>query len=111
MQEALELAGISLNKNTVPKEPFSPFYPSGVRMGTPIMTMRGMKEDEMRQVVAFIHRVYEAVKGFDIPLEKKEQKKALEDFRAFIHANEEIKTIRQEVKELCSKFPIYHFQA
>lgn len=110
MQEALEIAGISMNKNTVPNEPFSPFYPSGVRMGTPIMTMRGMKEAEMKQVAAWIHRVYEAVKGFDIPQDKKEQLKALEAFRAFINANEELKAIRAEVKELCLKFPIYHYQ-
>ena len=110
MQEALEIAGISLNKNTVPNEPFSPFYPSGVRMGTPIMTMRGMKEAEMKQVAAWIHRVYEAVKGFDIPQEKKEQIKALENFRTFISSNQELKTIRAEVKELCLKFPIYHYQ-
>jgi glycine hydroxymethyltransferase len=62
MQEALEIAGISMNKNTVPNEPFSPFYPSGVRMGTPIPTMRGMKEPEMKTIASYIHRVYEAVK-------------------------------------------------
>ena len=110
MQEALEVAGISMNKNTVPNEPFSPFYPSGVRMGTPIPTMRGMKEPEMKIIASYIHRVYEAVKGFEIPQEKKEQIKALESFRAFIHANEELKTIRAEVKELCLKFPIYHYE-
>jgi len=50
MQEALDMAGISLNKNTIPNESSSPFYPSGIRMGTPSLTMRGMKEEEMKQV-------------------------------------------------------------
>lgn len=109
MHEALEVSGISMNKNTVPNEPSSPFYPSGLRMWTPIPTMRGMKENEMKVIASFVHRVYEEVKWFDIPTDKTEQRKVLTEFRKFIRENENLKQIRQEVKELCLKFPIYNY--
>ena len=58
-ENALGLAGITVNKNTVPFDPRSPFDPSGIRLGTPALTTRGMKEEEMKQVAEFID---EAVK-------------------------------------------------
>jgi glycine hydroxymethyltransferase len=53
-QDRLGAVGITVNKNTIPHEPRSPFDPSGIRLGTPAVTTRGMKEDQMRQIARFI---------------------------------------------------------
>jgi glycine hydroxymethyltransferase len=56
-EKALDVAGITVNKNTVPKETQSPFVTSGIRIGTPAVTTRGMKEPEMERIAALIDRV------------------------------------------------------
>jgi len=56
-EKALDAAGITVNKNTVPKETQSPFVTSGIRIGTPAVTTRGMREPEMELVAALIDRV------------------------------------------------------
>ncbi|MBI4098601.1 MAG: serine hydroxymethyltransferase, partial [Candidatus Magasanikbacteria bacterium] len=84
-ETALDKAGITVNKNMIPDDPRSPMDPSGIRLGTPALTTRGMKEDEMRQVADFIDR-------------------------AITHANDEaaLVKIREEVAELTKGFPLYH---
>ncbi len=57
VQDALDNAHITVNKNTVPFEPSSPFNPSGIRLGTPAVTSRGMKEDEMKVIAQGIAQV------------------------------------------------------
>jgi len=107
MQEALDLAWITLNKNTIPNEPASAFNPSWIRMWTPIMTMRGMKEAEMEKVANWIKQVSNIIKDFKFEEEKEQRIITLKKFRSFINENEDIKKIRQEIKKLCEKFPIY----
>ncbi|MCI0532915.1 hypothetical protein L0Y49_01700, partial [bacterium] len=107
MQDALDAAGITLNKNTIPKEPESPFYPSGIRMGTPIVTIRGMKEPEMKKIGSWIARVYKAVSEYVLPEGKEERTKYLEDFRSKIKKNDGLMKIRGEVNALCREFPLY----
>jgi len=79
-QILLEKAGIITNRNTIPSDPRPPFNPSGIRLGTPAITTRGMKEKEMKKVAAWINEVISNPKS--------------------------IPKIRQEVKRLCQKFPI-----
>ena len=81
---ALDRAGITVNKNTVPNEKRSPFVTSGVRLGSPALTTRGMGEDEMKTIGGWVADV----------LEKPENESTL-------------KSIRNKVKELCQQFPIY----
>lgn len=82
--QALDRAGITVNKNTVPFEPRSPFDPSGIRLGTPALTSRGMKEEEMKHVGAWIDE-------------------------AITYATDEhrLASIREEVKKMTERFPLY----
>ncbi len=104
---AMDVAGIYANKNTVPNEPCSPFYPSGLRLGTPLVTTRGMKEKEMKKIGNWIADVVEEVKTFELPKEKTERTPFLKKFKSDARKNPKLLKIREEVKELCAKFPIW----
>ncbi len=80
----LDNAGITVNKNTVPNEKRSPFVTSGIRIGTPALTTRGMKVSEMKQISKWITKVLKNPENTDL------------------HSR-----IKQQVKELCHSFPIY----
>jgi glycine hydroxymethyltransferase len=83
-EAALERAGITVNKNTVPFDKRSPFVTSGVRIGTPALTTRGMRENEMRTIAALMARVLESA-GDDAV----------------------IRAVRAQTRELCDAFPLY----
>jgi glycine hydroxymethyltransferase len=83
-EKVLGEAGITVNKNTVPKETQSPFVTSGVRIGTPAVTTRGMREEEMARIASFIDRALAAPE--DAP---------------------SLAKIKHEVKELANAFPLY----
>lgn len=81
---ALDKVGITLNKNMIPDDPRSPFDPSGVRIGVPAITTRGMKEKEVRMISKWINDVVEN------------------------HKDEKyLKKVHLEVIKLCKKFPLY----
>ncbi|MFC1748493.1 serine hydroxymethyltransferase [Pseudomonadota bacterium] len=82
-QIAMDKAGITCNKNMIPDDTRSPFDPSGIRIGTPAITTRGMKEDEMRKIAAWTNQA----------IEKHDDDKALAE-------------IKGEVEEMCEDFPI-----
>jgi glycine hydroxymethyltransferase len=107
VQEALDLAGITVNKNTIPSDPSSPFYPSGIRLGTPALTTRGMKEKEMELIGYWIAQVIYEVKDYEMPDDKDARNKTIEKFRKKIVKNQKVKGIKKEVIELCKKFPLY----
>jgi len=105
-QYALDLAGITVNKNTIPNEPFSPFYPSGIRLGTPALTTRGMKEKEMKYVAQWIKRVFAEFNHYRMPKNKETRLKYLDQFRKEIEKNPEIKKIKQEIRHFTAKYPL-----
>jgi glycine hydroxymethyltransferase len=84
LQRAMDRANITLNKNSVPFQEASPFYPSGLRLGTPAVTTRGMKEEEMGVIARCVTKVIDNYKD----------KAVLEQ-------------VRQEILELVKDFPIY----
>lgn len=106
LEKALDLVGITVNKNTIPLEPSSPFYPSGVRLGTPAITTRGMKEGEMKIIAGWIAEVVNEIKNYKLPDNKEERQEYLKRFKEEIAKNETLKKIKQQVLELSKRYPI-----
>ncbi len=96
--KALDIAGIVANMNTIPGETRPPSDPSGLRLGTPWITTRGMKESEMGKIAKWINDVVNEAKNY-ADLE-------LEDFLDKMKNNKKIISIRKEIKNLCQKFPL-----
>jgi len=84
MEGSLDKAGITANKNTVPFDTRKPFVASGIRLGTPAVTTRGMKEAQMIQIADFISQVHKNFKD-----------------------EEKLASIKVEVRDFCSNFPLY----
>jgi glycine hydroxymethyltransferase len=83
-EKALDAAGITVNKNTVPKETQSPFVTSGIRIGTPAVTTRGMREREMQQIANLIDKVIASSGDPAVAL-----------------------GVKEEVLDLTNRFPLY----
>ncbi len=107
VQDALDASGITVNKNTVPNDQASPFYPSGIRLGTPALTTRGMGEQEMTAIGTLISEVIMAVKEYQLPEGKEERQAYLKRFREEIKTNERLGSVRPRVLEICKRFPLY----
>ncbi|MBT8401308.1 MAG: serine hydroxymethyltransferase [Rhodothermia bacterium] len=85
-EEALERADITVNKNMVPFDDQSPFVTSGIRIGTPAMTTRGLGKDEFRYIARLVDRVITNRTDEDV-----------------------LRDVRNEVHELCGRYPLYDF--
>jgi glycine hydroxymethyltransferase len=83
-EKSLEKVGITVNRNTIPFDPEKPRIASGIRIGTPALTTRGMKAPEMKRIAELI----------DLTLTNIDDEKVYE-------------TVRKGVKELCGQFPLY----
>lgn len=105
-QRALDEVGLTLNKNTVPSESSSPFYPSGIRLGTPAATTRGMKEEEMKFIGEKILAVINLIKGYQLPKEKEKRREYVANFVKEIKEKPEVKRLKMEVKSFVYKYPI-----
>ena len=103
---ALEVSGIVVNKNAVPNDPMPPFYPSGIRIGTPALTTRGMKEKEMVRIAKWISDVIEEIKGDELPKEKESRSYFWKEFRRKVRENKSLLKVNEEIKEFCQKFPV-----
>ena len=84
LDAALGDAHITVNKNSVPNDPQSPFVTSGIRIGTPAVTRRGFKENEMNMIASWITDIIHDVDNLKL-----------------------IETTKNEVRDLCLQFPVY----
>jgi glycine hydroxymethyltransferase len=107
----LEVAGIICNRQTIPFDPRSPYYPSGIRLGTPAVTTRGMKEKEMKQIAKWINEVIEYVRKMDLKnigsADKEKDQTARKKFKEEIFKEKTLSLIKEAVKNFCQKFLIY----
>ena len=103
---ALETAGIVLNKNGVPFDPMPPFYPSGIRLGTPAITSRNMKEREMVKIAGWMNAAIEEVRDIDLPQDKEKRTEVWKEFKRGVGKNKKLLKIGKEVKAFATKFPV-----
>lgn len=109
VQDVLGWAGITANKNTIPGEPSSPYYPSGIRLGTPALTTRGMKEVQMRKIGGWISEIIKKVGRGDLPTEKEARLAYHKERRRVLENDADLLRLKKEVKKFASKFPLPGF--
>jgi glycine hydroxymethyltransferase len=107
LAEGCDLAGIVFNRNGVPFDPNPPFYPSGIRLGTPGITSRGMKEKDMKKIAQAISDVADALLATKTKLgitDEQEKDKAVR--QEIMTKTPELKKIHAQIKALCRANPI-----
>ncbi len=104
--EALEVANIVVNYNTVPHDSNPPMYPSGIRLGTPAITTRGMKEREMKKIGKWISLVIQEVVHYRLPEAKEERNKFVKNVNGEVWKNKKLLGLGKEVRTFARKFPL-----
>lgn len=106
LEYAMDIAHMTANKNTIPGEPSSPYYPSGLRLGTPALTTRGFKETDMVKVAHWITQVIDHLKNDGLPSQQSERAGFIKAFKAKADLDPFLKNIGEEIKEYTKDFPI-----
>jgi glycine hydroxymethyltransferase len=106
--EALEFVNIVANKNSIPFDKNPPFYPSGLRLGTPSITTRGLKEKDIKLLAKLINQTIEIIKQEKEKLKITFEQEKKKEVRAKTISNcqTELNKIKKEVLQICKKFPI-----
>lgn len=111
---ALEKAGIVLNYNGVPGDPMPPLFSSGIRLGTPAITTRGLKEKDMKKVAKWYNDAINEVSGMELPVDdgfdkltiRTKRSELMKKYRAEIERNKRLAAIGKEVKAFASRLPL-----
>jgi glycine/serine hydroxymethyltransferase len=103
---ALDYAGIIVNRNTVPYDTGSSFYPSGLRLGTPAVTTRGMADSEMHTIAGHMISVIRASAAFPMPDEPEKRKLFLGSIHKKLKRNQVIIRTAAEILKLTRRFPV-----
>ena len=105
---AMDAAGIYANANTVPTEQSGAFYPSGLRLGTPLITTRGMEDTEMKKIASWIAQAVNfAVTWGQLPDDKKARPAFIRSAQEEFYSAPELRHIRAEVKKMSAEFPLF----
>jgi len=104
--EALEIAGIVVNRNSVPKDNMPPFYPSGIRLGTPGVTSRGLGETQMIQIGKWIIKVIDHVSDVKLPQDQAQRSPFMKEFKQKIAQDKYLLDIALQVKKMLLKYPL-----
>lgn len=105
-EKALDLCGLTANKNTIPGEQSSPFYPSGIRLGTPAVTTRGLKQKEIKFIGQKIIEVLSEIKKYQLPTQKEERIKYVRNATQELKNNPVIKEVHKEIISLAKIYPL-----
>lgn len=103
---ALERVGLYTNMNTIPGEQSSALFPSGLRMGSPAATTRGMGSAEMIKVAEWMSRVADHIKDAQLPVDREQRQIVMNTFVQNLANDPFYATLREEVRAMCQKFPI-----
>jgi glycine/serine hydroxymethyltransferase len=107
---ACDAAGLICNRQTIPFDRRSPYYPSGLRLGTPALTTRGMKEKQMVLIAGWLNAIVEHLRQLDLAdigsQNKEKDQAARKAFKERVFQDPYLLQIRAKIKKLCQKFPV-----